>query len=90
MRTTHSVTNMSLEAQLQQACDDWIESLDDPFLRAKGLSWLLDSIQTELLPNVSAARVAAIRQLRLEGYTLAQIAAELGLSRARIDVIAKS
>jgi hypothetical protein len=81
---------MSLEAQLQQACDDWIESLDDPFLRAKGLSWLLDSIQTELLPNVSAARVAAIRQLRLEGYTLAQIAAELGLSRARIDVIAKS
>ena len=90
MRTTHSVTNMSLEAQLQQACDDWIESLDDPFLRAKGLSWLLDSIQTELLPNVSAARVAAVRQLRLEGYTLAQIAAELGLSRARIDVIAKS
>ena len=90
MRTTHSVTNMNLEAQLQQACDDWIESLDDPFLRAKGLSWLLDSIQTELLPNVSAARVAAIRQLRLEGYTLAQIAAELGLSRARIDMIAKA
>ena len=90
MRTTHSVTNMNLEAQLQQACDDWIESFDDIFLRAKGLSWLLDSIQTELLPNVSAARVAAVRQLRLEGYTLAEIAAELGLSRARIDVIAKS
>lgn len=90
MRTTHSVTNMSLEAQLQQACDDWIGSLDDPFLRAKGISWLLDSIQTELLPNASAARVAAVRQLRLEGYTLAQIAAELGLSRARIDMIAKA
>jgi DNA-directed RNA polymerase specialized sigma24 family protein len=81
---------MSLEAQLQQACDDWIGSLDDPFLRAKGISWLLDSIQTELLPNASAARVAAVRQLRLEGYTLAEIAAELGLSRARIDMIAKA
>jgi hypothetical protein len=90
VRTTHSVTNMSLEAQLQQACDDWIGSLDDPFLRAKGISWLLDSIQTELLPNASAARVAAVRQLRLEGYTLAEIAAELGLSRARIDMIAKA
>jgi DNA-directed RNA polymerase specialized sigma24 family protein len=64
--------------------------MDDPMLRALAMSWLLDSIQSELIPRVSAVRVAAVRQLRMEGFTLAEIAAELGLSRARIDMIAKS
>ena len=90
MRTTHTVTNMKLQAQLQQVCDDWIASMDDPMLRALAMSWLLDSIQSELIPHVSAVRVAAVRQLRMEGFTLAEIAAELSLSRARIDMIAKA
>lgn len=90
MRAVHSVTNMKLEAKLQQVCDEWIETLEDPMLRALAMSWLLDSIQSVLVPNVSAVRVAAVRQLRMEGFTLAEIAAELGLSRARIDMIAKA
>ena len=90
MRASHSVTNMKLQAQLQQVCDDWVASMDDPMLRALAMSWLLDSIQSELIPHVSGIRVAAVRQLRMEGFTLAEIAAELGLSRARIDMIAKA
>jgi DNA-directed RNA polymerase sigma subunit (sigma70/sigma32) len=90
MRTTHSVTNVKLQEQLQKVCDDWIATLDDPMLRALAMSWLLDSIQSELVPNVSAVRVAAVRQLRMQGFTLAELGAELGLSRARIDKIAKS
>jgi hypothetical protein len=90
MRTTHAITNPKLEAQLQKVCDDWIATLEDPMLRALGVSWLLDSVQSELIPNVSAVRVAAVRQLRMEGFTLAEIGAELGLSRARIDKIAKA
>ena len=90
MRSTHSITNRKLEDQLRQLCDDWLTQFDDPFATAQAAGWLMDVLQTELGPMITAHRVRAVRQLRVDGFTLAEIAAQLGLTRARVDAIAKA
>lgn len=90
MRSTHTISNPVLEQQLQDLCNEWLTQFDDPIATAQAVGWLLDVIQTELGPMVSAHRIRAVRQLRHEGFSLAEIAAQLGLTRARIDAIAKA
>lgn len=87
---THKITNPSLQRQLNQLCTDWLDSMDDPVAKAQAAGWLLDVLQADVVPNVSAHRVRAVRQLRVQGFTLAEIAAELGLSRARVEKIANA
>lgn len=90
MRNIHSLTNPPLEKQLSSLCDEWLSQFDDPIAVAQAAGWLLDLLQTELGPSITSRRVQAVRQLRLEGFTLAEIGAQLNLTRARIDTIAKS
>ena len=88
--STHKVTNEQLHSSLNELCTAWLDGMDDPIVLAQASGWLLDVLQTDVLVNVSAYRVRAVRQLRVQGFTLAEIAAELGLSRARVDAIAKT
>lgn len=88
--TTHKITNHQLQTSLNELCSTWLDGLDDPVVMAQATGWLLDVLQTDVLLSVSAYRVRAVRQLRVQGFTLAEIGAELGLSRARVDAIAKT
>ena len=87
---THKVTNQTLQDSLNRLCDEWLSGMDDPILQAQAVGWLLDVMQSDVVPNVSAYRIRAVRRLRSQGFTLAEIGAELGLSRARIDRIANA
>ena len=87
---THKITNPTLQASLNRLCEEWLGPMDDPIMRAQAAGWLLDVLQSDVVPNVSAHRIRAVRQLRVQGFTLAELGAELGLSRARIDSIAKA
>lgn len=87
---THKVTNRALQDDLRRLCDEWLTPMDDPILEAQAAGWLLDVFQTDLVPHVSSFRVRSVRRLRSQGFTLAEIGAELGLSRARIDRIANA
>ena len=88
--TTHKVTNKQLQSSLNELCSTWLDGMDDPVVTAQAAGWLLDVLQTDVLISVSAYRIRAVRQLRVQGFTLAEIGAELGLSRARVDAIAKT
>ena len=88
--TTHKITNDRLQNSLNKLCSTWLDEMDDPVVVAQATGWLLDVLQTDVLIGVSAYRIRAVRQLRIQGFTLAEIAAELGLSRARVDAIAKT
>lgn len=67
---------------------DWVRSQPDPESVALAAGWLLAEL-SELVDKISIERVAAVRALRAEGWSLAEIGFSLGLSRARIDQIAK-
>lgn len=60
----------------------------DPLATAQAVGWLLD-MTDEALEPARVARVAAIRRLRADGWTLAEIATETGLTRARVHAIAE-
>lgn len=87
---THKITNPQLQADLSRLCVGWADGFDDPIAQAQAVGWLMDFLLTELSPALSAVRVRAIRQLRVQGFTLAEIGAELGLTRARVEKIANT
>lgn len=87
---THRITNPSLQQSIQTQCLEWLAGLDDPIAQAQAVGWLMDVLQTDLGPQVSGFRVRAVRQLRVQGFTFAEIAAQLGLTRARVEKIANS
>ncbi len=67
---------------------DWVRSQPDPESVAIAAGWLMNELG-QLVDALSVERVAAVRQLRTDGWSLAEIGFSLGLSRARIDQIAK-
>jgi DNA-directed RNA polymerase specialized sigma24 family protein len=90
MRTTpHTVTDETARATIRAALADALDTVSDEPERTICLAaWILETVEEDLEP-IRTARAAAVRQLRAEGFTLAELAELSGLSRARIDQIAK-
>ncbi len=65
---------------------DHILAITDPAERARQLGRVLKGM-TEANAEVSAYRRAAVMELRDDGLSLAEIAAELGLHRGRVQNI---
>jgi hypothetical protein len=60
----------------------------DPLTRIRGVGAILTTLETERL-NLARLRAAAVRQLRVEGWSLGRIAQESGLSKARVAQIVR-
>lgn len=86
---SHTVTAPTLRDAFHRELAAALDShKHDPAELAALVSWIVDMTETELEPALQL-RTAAIRRLRAEGFTLAELAELTGLSRARIDQIAK-
>ena len=81
------ITNSKLVADTQATLVEWALGLQDPVAIAQATGYLIEelkNIQSELATH----RSVVVRQLRAEGWSLAEIGAALNLSRARIEQIA--
>ena len=90
MRTnTHHLQNPKLAETVAATFAKFLSQFeDDPLATAQAVGWLLD-MTDETLEAARDARRAAIRRLRRDGWTLAEISAETGLTRARVHAIAE-
>jgi len=90
MRThDHTTRNPQLETALRETVDRYLAQFEgDPCATAQAATWIVDLL-ADIEQSTAERRRAAIRRMRAEGWTLAQIAAEMGMSRARVDQIAK-
>lgn len=89
MRTEdHAVRHPELEQTLRGTVARFLEQYDrDPCATAQAATWMIDLL-ADMEADVAERRRAAVRRMRGEGWTFAQIAAELGTTRARVHQIA--
>lgn len=90
MRThDHTTRNPQLETALRETVTRFLAQFEnDPCATAQAATWIIDLL-TDLEESTAERRRAAVRRMRAEGWTLAQIGAEMGMSRSRVDQIAK-
>jgi DNA-directed RNA polymerase specialized sigma24 family protein len=90
MTTAHrTIQNQRLAESTAQRWEAWLmKHQKDPVATAWACAYAMDEL-TMLVERVANRRTEAIRQLQAEGWSLAEIGAELGMSRARVDQIGK-
>lgn len=90
MRTEdHAERNPQLAAALESAVSAYLGQFEnDPPTLAAAATWIIDLL-ADIEQSAAERRRAAVRRMRVEGWTLQQIAAELGTSRARVHRIAE-
>lgn len=80
------LTNKRLAQRATKLYVDWVKSFTDPVQRAQAAGFVeLQLAHTQLF--IATIRQEAVQQLIAEGWSLAEIGAELEISRARVHQI---
>jgi DNA-directed RNA polymerase specialized sigma24 family protein len=85
-----NITNPDLALLVFTSCTEWVQDLHHEHgaeVCAVGAGWLIGQLEatTTALAN---ERASAVRTLRANDWSLAEIAHALGMSRARVEQIA--
>lgn len=82
-----TVTNSKLAEQSRAKLVGWVLEQTDPVAVAQAAGWMIDQLN-DVRSEIAQHRTVAVRQLQAEGWSLAEIGAALGITRARVDQIA--
>ncbi|ACU71830.1 hypothetical protein Caci_2921 [Catenulispora acidiphila DSM 44928] len=66
-----------------------IAAVADPVDRAKRAAAFMETMRTEAMPQARQIRQEAVKELRAEGKSLAEIGSLLGLDRNRVQQISE-
>jgi len=78
-----AVDNDLLRENIEAMTRGWLDTLESPEATAAGCTWLL-AVLGDVSDLASARRAAAVHQLTVDGWSLSEIGAALGISRARV------